>query len=566
MGLMDALNTGASGILAHQGALQVVGNNIANAASEGYARQVPHLNPTGRTQVGLNAISGAGVRVDAVQRVISESLESRINDANSQKSHYEIAEQVLTRVESLFNEMTDTDVSTALTELFNSFALLAQNPQDMAQRGIVLQRASALSDRFNYIREGLENVRLSLTEQLEGDVADADRVAEEIAKLNVQIVSAESSGGTAASLRDQRDGLIRDLSELVGITTRPDESGAVNIFIGSEPLVYNGDNRGLKLTAFEIDGQIEHIVTFSDNDGAIELRGGSITGLQATRDGQLAEVIDRIDNLASEVIWQVNRLHTSGTGLEGVSEVRGTYQVLDATVALNNPETRLDFAPQHGSFLVTVSNVAAGSKTTHQINVNLTGGAGDTTLNDVLADLNAIPGLSASLDGTGKVTIATTNGNDRVSFGEDTSGLLASLGINTFFDGANASDISLNAVVENDAKRIAAGRSGETGDGQVALDIAALADSEIDSLNGLSLPEYHQRLVADVAVWTAGANDTAESATVVMDGLSAQRESISGVSMDEEAINLIRYQRAFQGSARFVTVVNELLDELMSLV
>lgn len=498
-------------------------------------------------------------------RAVDQSLDRRIYDANGQVAQFEVSEQALSRIESLMNEMTNTDLSSALTELFNSFSALAQSPQDSALRGIVLQRASTLAEQLNYVREGLEHLRLDLTDQVKGAVEDAGRLAEDIAKINLQIVSAEANGSTAASLRDQRDGLVSQLSQLIGITTREDASGALNVYIGSEPLVYGTQSRGLTMTHQMVNGQPTDVVTFADNEGAVKLTGGKIAGLQGTRDGQLADIISRVDTLASQVIWEVNRLHSQGTAMQGFSELHGTYQIQDPAAALNSAACGLAFPPSHGSFLITVTNTATGLTETRQIDINLTGAAGDTTANDLLADLNAVSGVSASIDAGGKLVLKTADANIQMSFSQDTSGVLAALGINTFFAGSDASDIAVNSFVAADGARIAAGLSGQPGDGSNAAALADLADTAVTGAGGMTLQQYHQRIVSDVAVWTSGASHTAESSRIVLDSLTAQRESISGVSLDEEAVNLIRYQRAFQGSARFISVVNELLDILLKL-
>lgn len=571
MGLLDALQTGGNALMAHQAALQITGNNITNSATPGYVRQVPTLSASGETRYGNGLRGGAGVQLTDIRRMMDQALEGRLHDANGQTSRYQVAEQTLNRLESIMNELTDTDLSTAMTQFFNKWSQLAQAPQDPAQRGIVLQGAITLTGQFNQIRGSMEDLRQDLSEQLEGAVKEADRLAGAIADLNVQIVSAESGGATAASLRDQRDQNLSELSQLIGISTREDGNGSVNVFIGSEPLVYNGDSRGLEMISQTVNGQTQKVISFSDNQCQATLAGGKIMGLQATRDGELSQAISRLDSLANQVIWQVNSIHANGAGLEGFTTATGTYGVKDPASALNSAAAGLVFKPVNGSFNVSVTTTVGGQPTTltRQINVNLTGAGTDTTLNSLVASLNTIGGVSASVNALGQLKIDTSTSGARINFSQDTSGTLASLGINTFFTGSGARDIRLNPVVESDTGRIAAGLcvdgKVQPGDGETAGRIAGLAQSPVASLNGLSLLQYHQRLVSDVAVWTAGAKDSANASGVVQDSLNAQRENISGVSIDEEAVNLMRYQRAFQGSARLISVVNELLDTLLKL-
>ena len=569
MGLLDSLQIGASALLTHQAAVQVTGNNIANAATPGYTRQVPILNPAGSSNLGQGLQTGGGVRLDEVRRVVDAILQQRLNDANSQMQRHQVTNEVLSRIESLMNEMTDTDLSSAMVELFNSFSALAQSPQDAALRGIVVQRATAVSDRMHFIRNGLEQIRFELTDRLENAVREVDRLADAIAGLNVKVIAAQNGGGSASSLQDQRQQLIDQLSKLLAVNVREEANGSANISIGSEPLIYQGHNRGLKMVTQDVNGQAQRVVAFADNDGAIKLRGGEITGLQATRDAELADTISGLDQMASQLIWQVNRIHSGGTALEGFAEVTGTYQVKDSSAILNSAAAGLSFEPVNGSFLITVTNTAVdGGQTvnTSQISVPITGAASDMTLDDLVLALNAVDDVSASVNASGKLTIEAVDSQSRIGFSEDSSGVLAALGINTFFRGHDASSIDLNELVLADTGRIAAGRSGQPGDGSNAAAIAMLSEEGIDSLSGMSLLEYQQRLTADVATWTSTARDTAIANEVVRESLSAQRESLSGVSIDEEAVNLMRYQRAFQGAARFISVVNELLAEVLGLV
>ncbi len=565
MGLFDSLRIGASGIMAQQAALQVTGNNMANSATPGYARQMPMLSATGTTTVGNRQLTGAGVQLTDVRRMVDQAIEGRLRDAQSQVAQFEVAHQSLARIEALMNEMTDTDLSSALTALFNSFSALAQSPQDHALRGVVQQRAATVADRFQYIRNGLEEVRSDLTAQLASSVQEADRLAGAIADLNVKIVSAEAGGATAASLRDQRDAMLSQLSQLVAIHTNEDPAGAVQVFLGSEPLVYGGTSRGLQLTSREVDGALQQVVAFADNEGRATLEGGRIAGLQATRDGEVAGIIGHVDRLAGELIWQVNRLHSAGTALTGQQLVEAANAVTDPAVALDSAAAGLSYTPGHGSFLVTVTDTVTGATTQKQINVNLDGTPGGTTLNDIVGQISSMGGVMAFIDSAGRLTVQAGGSDQQVDFAEDSSGVLAALGMNSFFAGYDATTIRLADAVAADGGRIAAGRSGNAGDGTNAAALARLASAPVAGLNGLSLPQFHQRLTADVAVLTASAADAASAQAVVQQSLAAQREAVSGVSMDEEAVNLIRFQRAFQGSARFLSVVNELLETLLSI-
>lgn len=570
MGLLDSLRIGTSALLTQQAALQVTGNNIANVSTPGYARQDPILASSGTSRYGSGITGGAGVKLADVRRIVDDALQQRVNDAYSQTNQYQVAEQTLARVESLLNEGTATDLSSALSRLFNGFSQLVQNPESVSQRGLVINQAQTVVTELHRLSSGLQDFSQELTSRLSADVTEADRLASAIADLNTQIVSAESGGATAASLRDERDMAINQLSKLIGVSAREQPNGAVTIYMGSEPLVYQGDSRGLALVSREVNGQVEQVVSFADNEGPVLLLGGQIAGLQATRDGELAQVSDRLDSLAEQLIWQVNRIHSGGTGLEGVRSVTSVYQVADGAAELCTADAGLNFATVNGSFQITVTSAPQGvtpTSSTTTIEVKQYGDGTGMSLSDLAAAMNTVPGVSASVGVSGRLTISATDPDATLSFGQDHSGVLAALGINTFFTGVDAGSIAVHPEIADHASRMALGLTGAAGDGDNAKALAALGDTstKFQALGNLSLGEYHQRISSDLAVWTAAARDTATANQVVHESLAAQRDSLSGVSMDEEAVNLMQYQRAFQGAARFITVVDEMLQTLLDI-
>jgi flagellar hook-associated protein 1 FlgK len=152
------------------------------------------------------------------------------------------------------------------------------------------------------------------------------------------------------------------------------------------------------------------------------------------------------------------------------------------------------------------------------------------------------------------------------SFSEDTSNVLAALGVNTFFTGKNSQSIDVNPAVESDPFLIAAGKTDKPGDGSNASEIAKLATNRIDDLGNRSISDYYNAIVTDVAVKGSAARAGVEAADAISLSLVSQRESISGVNLDEETISLLRFERAFQGAARYTNSVDQLLQEMLGLI
>jgi flagellar hook-associated protein 1 len=292
---------------------------------------------------------------------------------------------------------------------------------------------------------------------------------------------------------------------------------------------------------------------------------GQLGALLGLRD-QVGGVVDQVNGLAGNMIFELNKLHASGQGLEGFSQATATNAVADTAAALNDtPRTGLTFTPTNGSFVVHVKQKDTGAVTSTLVNIDLDGLNGnDTSLQSLANSLDAIDGVSATIT-NGKLKIASESSGVEISFSQDSSGALAALGVNSFFTGDDAASIAVNADLKARPSLLAAAKNGESGDNQTALAIAALGDQPVAALNGVSLNDGYQGMINAVAVSAQNAKSNAEAASTVKDTLANQREALSGVSLDEEAVNLIREQRAFQGAARVISAVDELMKTLLSM-
>ena len=566
MSLIGALNAGQSGLAVQQAAIQVTGNNISNAGNADYTRQVADLSPNPDQQLSPGIFVGTGVNLTAIQRQIDDALESRIRGSISDNSAADTTQQWLSRVEATFNELGTDDLSTALSTFFNSWSNLANKPQDMGLRQVVVQDGDTLAKKFMTQRQQLNDLSSNLTTELQSQVQAADNLASEVANLNSQIVNAEGgTGGTANALRDQRDAVLKKLAQLMNVSTVQQDNGAVNVYVGSEPLVFNGDSRGVALQYQTVNGAVTPTVVFKTTSGTIPLGGGGQLGALADVQARVTGVVNQVDTLAHNLIFELNKLHAAGQGIEGLSSVTGSNAVADATKPLNSAAAALQFAPNNGSFVVHVRQKATGLVTSTLVQVNLTGQPTDTTLNSLVGSLNGINGVTASVVG-GKLQISAANTAVDLSFSQDSSGVLAALGVNTFYTGKDASDIAVNSAIVNQPQLLAAAKNGDSADNQTALAIAALESQPVAALNGSSLKDTYQSMINGVATQTAAATTNAQATQVVMNTLQAQRESLSGVSLDEEAINMMRQQRAFQGAAKLVSTVNDMMQTVLDMV
>ncbi len=566
MSLIGALNIGKTALAVQQAAIQVTSNNIANAGNADYTRQTGTTAPARDKQLRPGVFLGTGIDLQSISRQIDEALQSRIRASVSDEQAADVSQQWLGRIESLFNELSDQDLSTQLSSFFNSWSNLANKPQDIGLRQVVIQSGETVAKWFQGMRTQLTGLQTDVDNRLVAQTNTANSLAQQVADLNSQIVLAEGgTGGQANGLRDQRDAVLGKLSELVDIRTVTQSTGVIDVYIGSEPLVSGTTSRGVSLRKESVDGELLTTVTFDANDGAMKLVAGQLGALSTSR-AQISDVIDAIDSLAGNLIFQLNKLHSSGQGLEGFSTLTATNQVDDSSVALNDSRSGLKFAPSHGSVVVHVRNKSTGLTTSTLVQVDLDGvGGNDTTLNSLVSALDAVADISASNVG-GKLRLDADSASVQISFSQDSSGLLAALGVNTFYSGTDASNIALSATIKSQPQLLAAARNSEKADNQTALAIAALESQSLASLNGASLKESYQSTVNGLATSAAASRTDADATRVVKETLLAQREAVSGVSLDEEAINLIRQQRAFQGAARLIAAVDEMMATILQLL
>jgi flagellar hook-associated protein 1 len=566
MSLNGALQIGRSALTASQAAIQVAGNNMANAGTVGFHRQSVHLTPARGEILGRNTQVGTGVQLLAVRREVDTALQSRHRDAISQHGRDPIDQRFLGALEAVRNDLSDNDLSSLLSQFFNSFSELANNPEDNAVRSVVIQQGRSLATRVSSLRDDYNVMLQEVDRTLGASVEKANDILTQVAQINGQIANIENAGGgQASSLRDQRDILVDELSHYVDVTViEPAGSGgAVHIFVGSEPILLGTTSRGIELRTESVDGQTEVSMRVAADGTKILANSGSIGGLLKQREQTIRPAIEELNTFTGQLIFQVNRVHSQGQGRSGFSAVAGTYSIADTAANLNSVAADLPFDVQNGSFFIHVTHAGTGVRTTHQINVD-----GDSmSLNDLVTQINTtvgVPNVTAGINANRQLTL-TANSGYEISFSDDSSGALAALGVNTFFTGSDAADIDVNQRLLSDPNMLAAGGGHVAGSNITALTMADLQNVKLPELNNQSLREYWQLSINALAVKADAANTAVESSGLVKDSLNAQIQSVSGVSLDEESINLLTYQRQFQAAARFISVIDEAMQTLLSI-
>ncbi|MBX9654471.1 flagellar hook-associated protein FlgK [bacterium] len=566
MTLFSALYVGQTGVNVSQLALTLTGNNITNASTDGYTRQSLNVSTSATVRYGsLNL--GTGVSTISTTQQINRYLNERARQALGTQSASDTQASLFQQVEGIFNELSDGDVSSQLDSFFKSIQDVANNPTDLSLRGIAVQQGESLTGLINNLRTQLNGVGTDITAQIKASANQINGIVTSVNDLNNKIVSAEAGNSSdAGDLRDQRNKQLNDLSKLIDIQVYDQPNGSVNILTGGDYLLF--DNSIQKVGALDLtdeNGTLATKLAFVNSQRVLSTDGGALGGMQDFRDNTLQGVIGKLDSLSSTLIQQFNRIYSSGQGLQQFTSVTSTNRVIDPTATLSSATTGLSFAPTNGSFQLVMANSSTGQKNTYTINVDLNGVGADDNLNDLINRINTTVGSTvASVDAQGRVSLTAPQGS-KFSFANDTSGILTSLGINTFFTGKDSVDIGVNSVVARNPSLFAASSTGASGDNQTALTLGDLQTKALSALNGQSIGDYMTGIVEVLGSGSSAAQMQKTAANNAYSALQSQNLAVSGVSLDEETVNLMTYQRAFQASARYIQTINQLLDEVINL-
>ena len=490
-GIFTVMDIARWSLLASTNNLDTISHNVANVNTEGYSRQEvvqatrsPEETPQGWYGRGVTTVNV----IQHVDQLVLKSLTEKTSDL----AYSDTRLNQLMRLESMANEAGDTGLGQELTAFFNAWQDVSNNPESSAVRQVLRESANNLASRFQDLMSDLTQVNKDLSQYLSDSVSEVNAICRRIADLNDEIVHGEATGTPANDFRDERQRLLNDLSELLNIDWFETGDGSVTVMTGvGKTLVqagYPSDTDEDPLSFSQVAGYSDNQLVWRNLDIVLdsdEISGGRIGACLKVREVDIPEMEDFLNDLASNLIAEVNMLHSQGVGQQKFSDVSGTYECSSASVALNDSTNTLPYKDliENGSFTIWVYE--AGTRRDYTINVDPT-----DSLTDLMDNINAAmnPTLNPSLNPVASITAdnrlsLSADGGIEFAFGGDDSNILAALGINTFFDGSSATSICVTQTIANDVQYIAAGRllaDGEhaLGDNTNALDIADLKDAE----------------------------------------------------------------------------------------
>lgn len=566
MSLFSSLQLASNALHAQSIGLQVVGQNISNVNTPGYSRAEVNFTPAPTQRVG-KLLLGLGVEIDSIKQRIDDHLNERLRGATADRVGGEVQEAAYSHLEGVLDELGDNDLSTSLNSFLGSISQVLNQPESVSVRNLAVLQGKTLAGDINRVSQRAMELRDDLNTQIGELEPDVNRLLQRIAELNVQIATTEGGGTTgsdAVGLRDQRNLALQDLSKLIDVKTQEQSSGAINVYAGGDFLIFEGTYRSMETLHTQVDGMNVASLQIRETDAPIETATGKLAGLIDARDNIVGSFIRNLDDYARTLAFEFNKTFSSGQGLSGYSQLTAEHGIVDADAALD--ATGLPYTPVNGSFNIMVHNKQTNLTQTTHINVDLNGlDDDDMTLTKLAAAIDAVDGVAASLDSRGRLVLTSESPTSEFAFGDDTSGVLASLGINTFFTGTGAADLGVNAVVASDPTKFAASRSGIDGDTQNAVTLASFVDKPLDFANGKTISQVYDQMIGGVTQGSAVAKSVADGYRTFESTLQGEQFAISGVNLDEEAVTMISFQRAFQASARFISTISDLLEMLTQL-
>jgi flagellar hook-associated protein 1 FlgK len=626
----NMLNTSLTGLLSFQRAIAVTSHNISNVNTDGYARQRPELSSINGQSFG-NGFFGRGVNIVDVSRMTSVFVEGRLTQAIADNGRTAIYAELTSRLSDVMAS-DDAGVAPALESFFAAMQEVSNDPSNPTPRRILLSEAESLAGTFQLVDEQLTTIGSELNDRIRTAVADINAIADDIARINQEIINAigQSGGHSPNDLLDQRQSRINDLAALVSVRTLEQDNGAISVFVGNgQPLVVNTTPQTLTTRLDYADPANLEVALITPGLPAIsdQLSGGELGGLLDFRREALTLTRNELGRMATVLVDTFNTQHRRGMDADGnlgldffstappsalsnalnVGSAAATATVVDSTALMpSNYDLFFDGAQYTLTRLTDGTAVTgAGPLTLDGIQVSIAGAAaaGDrflikpvargaelftTLITDVDRVAAADPVQSlATVTNLGDATIAqpaTVDPTDPALL--DAVDIVFNTPASTFdvVDVATATTIAAGvpyvpgasiafngwstsidgAPAPGDGFRVQSNVGG-LGDNRNALALVAL--QRADLVEGKSTyAESFSDLVAGAGITARQAAFNAEAREQLLGDAEAAREGLSGVNLDEEAIDLTRYQQAYQAMARVVDISNTLFDSLLAAV
>jgi|AntRauTorckE6833_2_1112554.scaffolds.fasta_scaffold00428_13 flagellar hook-associated protein 1 FlgK len=541
--MFDGIHIGLSSLQTQKKSIETTGHNIANANNENYSRQrtiqtakQPNLVP------GSDFMMGSGVKVEDIQRIQDQFINQQVREESQESGYWNQIQQGMERIEYIFNEPSDSGLQSAFESFWNSLQDLNSNPNDTATRAAVKNQGLVLAKSFRNINEQMMDYKRALNNDVEKTVSEINSITDRISRYNKQITTALASNNTPNDLLDKREALYNELNELISVKGSVDKVGNLNITVDGKKLVSKFDTNELKISA---NGTYEDNIAIDINgtEIGVEPDSGEIKGIMDVRDNEIPSYLETLDQIAYNFADEFNEKHRSGFDLDG--------------------NTGQNFFTDLGA-----DDEGASRKIEIHSAIEADGGISKIAAGNFSEDSSVVTGeITGTVDTdeyyTAKITDDGSGNFDYEIFKSD--GTIAGSGNqapDTTVDltGSEGFELTLNGTGETNVNF-----NKNEGNGNNASSLAEVINQD-EVLNDATVQDNYQALISTIGVNAQRADQMKESQGDLVRQLGNIKESISGVSLDEEMANMIKYQQAYNAAAKLITKSDEMLETLIGMV
>ncbi len=615
----SGIELGKRSIMAHTDAITTAGHNISNANTEGYSRQrvqMKEFDPLYKPDLERAeraGMIGQGIDTQSINRIRDELLDGRIVAQANQESYWQTRSDYYTMLEQIYNEPADISIRSNMDKFWESWQDLSLNPESQAARQAVVTRGVTLTDSIKQRWEGLSGVGNLLDGDIEATMRQVNSYSRQIADVNAEIVRSRAMGDNPNDLLDRRDLLVDKLSQLVNVTTDQRDSDEFEVHVDGRVLVQGSVAREFALTPKYDDTGYSKIV-WADTGNDAHFSGGKLGALVELRDVDVRKEIQSLNTMTMNFSDLVNDVHRNAVGANKVTgldffvqhsfveNANGNFDrngdgELDTSYIFrfsgNNSldlqeqvgfEGVMKFSGANGDVEIpyyhtdTVETVIARiNDSTSEVKAYLDKNnhlvlKGTTALNEENPDFVIrhvedsgyfLAGYAGILRGAGEEFAYDFNQADAVNALSEESQYAVSPVFNP------SAYVEVNPKIRNDVMNVAAGiadssQGAATGDGRAAVEIAAIRNSQVMVGGSKTFDDYFADAVTNVGLMGEQAEMNLLSQNAIMDDLRGLRDSISGVNIDEELADILKFQHGYNAAAKFITVWDNLVDTVIN--
>lgn len=619
-GSFAGIEIGKRSLMAHSTQIQTAGHNISNADTEGYSRQrvkVSTMDPLYRPDLERAELAGQigqGTKIESIERVRDELLDSRIIAQTNEESYWDTRNNYYSMIEQIYNEPDEVSVRSNMDKFWQSWQELSADPSNNAARDAVVVRGQSLT---NSIKQQNNNL-IAISNQVNGDinatVKQVNDLSRQIADVNGEIVRSKAMGDNPNDLMDRRDLLVEKLGKLINVTvvrTDPDE---FLVHTDGQMIVQGSEYRQIDEVT-DLDNKGYTRLVWHDTEVDAYFRGGSLGALVELRDKDLRSELQSLDSMALNFADFVNDIHRNAigknnvTGLDFFTEhpfvenTNGNYDrngdgVEDASYIFRITGTNsLRPHEQIGLQGTMTFNAPSGTVSVDYYPAD--------TVEDLVNRINDSNGeVKAYLDRNSKLVLKATTSEsmsnpdfvirhveDSGMFLTGYTGILSASGAEGAYDYNRANAVNVladaqfavtpvmnpsgylvvNPQIESDSASVAAAFANSQGradvdDGRAAVEIAAIRNTKMMVGTDRTFDDYFADTVTRIGLKGEQAENQLASKNAIMNDLRDLRDSISGVNINEELADIIKFQYGYEAAAKFISVQDELLNTLINRV